>query len=46
MRALEASESAEDMSIGIKEKSGAALAKTQELNDKVWPLTQFFNVSF
>ena len=34
MRAAEASESADSMSAGIKEKSGAALAKTQELNDK------------
>ena len=34
MRALEASQNADSMSMGIKEKSGAALAKTQELNDK------------
>ena len=46
MRALEASQNADSMSAGIKDKSGAALAKTQELNDKVCPLTQFFSVSF
>ena len=34
LRALEASQNADSMSMGIKEKSGAALAKTQELNDK------------
>ena len=46
LSALQASVSAEGMSKGIKDKSGAALAKTQELNDKVCPLTQFFSIFF